>query len=520
MEERGKIAKTASIVGGATLLSRLAGLVRDQVIGYFFGTSMAMDAFSVAFRIPNLFRRLLGEGALTAAFVPVFAQTAIKDGEKAAADLFKSVFTLLALVLALLSLLGVVFAPQVVALIVPGFQDDPEKYRLTVFLARVLFPYIFFMGLGALFMGALNSRGYFAAPALGPFMGNLAIIIGAFVFSPRLGLPILGVALGAMAGGFLQLGIQLPSLKKSGLSLKPSWNFGLTGVRKIILLMGPAALGAAVYQLSVFINTILGSFLPDGSLSYLYFADRLMQFPLGIFTVAIGTAALPALARQSAAGDQEGFVASARFALGLSFFITVPAMVGLAATALPLVTFLFQRGEFSVQSSLGAAVALQAYAIGLPFLSGAGILARVFYSRSNTRTPALVGIGSLGVGTASALILMGPFQHMGLALASSISSLVNFFWLYSLLLSREANFPRWEMLREVGSYFLMAGGMGLAVWPLSVWAYEADSFHALAFRTILAVVSGVALYLLLSFLTKRPHLFLLLGALKKRLKKS
>lgn len=520
MKERHKIAKTASVVGGATLLSRLAGLARDQVIGYFFGTSIATDAFSVAFRIPNLFRRLLGEGALTAAFVPVFTQTAAQEGEEAAAELFKSVFTLLAMFLAVLSLLGVILSPQVVSLIVPGFSDDPEKYGLTVFLTRLLFPYIFFMGLGALFMGALNSRGYFAAPALGPFMGNLAIIIGAVILSPRLETPIVGVALGAMAGGVLQLSIQLPSLKKAGLPLGIKWNWRLPGVTKILLLMGPAALGAAVYQLSVFINTILGSFLPDGSLSYLYFADRLMQFPLGIFAVAIGTAALPAMARQSASGDQEGFLASARFALGLSFFITVPAMVGLAVTALPLVTFLFQRGEFSLQSSQGTAIALQAYALGLPFLSGAGILARVFYSRSNTRTPALVGMGSLALGLVAALILMGPFKHMGLALASSISSLVNFCWLYSLLLAREKHFPGWEMLREVASYFGLAALMGLAVWPLAAWAMEASSFSLLAFRTISAVSAGAFIYFLLSVLTKRPHLSLLSGFLRRLLKKN
>lgn len=511
------IAKTASIVGGATLLSRLAGLARDQVIGFYFGTSAATDAFAVAFRVPNLFRRLLAEGALTAAFVPVFTRTLETDGPKEAGILFKNMFTLLALVLAALSLLGVVFAPEVVSVLVPGFQSEPEKYQLTVFLTRVLFPYIFFMGLGALFMGALNARGFFAAPALGPFVGNLAIIGGAVFFTSRLGTPVLGLALGAMAGGALQLAIQLPSLRRAGLPLRPGWGFRSPGVKKILLLMGPAALGAAVYQLSIFINTILASFLPLGSLSYLYFADRLMQFPLGIFAVAIGTATLPTLARQNARGDQAGFMASVRFALGLSFFITVPAMVGLVVLALPLVTFLFQRGEFTVQSSLGTAIALQAYAFGLPFLSGAGILARVFYSRANTKTPALVGMGSLAAGVVAALILMRPFQHMGLALASSISSLINFFWLYSLLLAREKNFPGLEMFRELASYFVIAGLMGLAVWPLSAWAADSAGFGALAVNTLVAVVLGVAVYFILSLVTRRPHLLYFIKRLKRKL---
>jgi len=517
--EKHKIAKTASVVGGSTLLSRIAGLVRDQVTGYYFGTSIAAAAFVVAFRVPNLFRRLLAEGAFTAAFVPVFTATLTEGGPTAAAALFKKVFTLLALVLALLSLLGVIFAPEVVSLMAPGFRDTPEKYQLTVFLTRILFPYIFFMGLGALFMGALNSCGYFAAPALGPFMGNLAMIGGTIALSPHLERPILGLTVGAMAGGFLQLAIQLPSLRRAGLRIRPDFKFRTPAVKKILLLMAPATIGAAVYQLSIFINTILGSFLSEGSIPYLYYADRLMQFPLGIFSVALGTAVLPALSRQSALGDRAGFIDSARFALGLSFFITIPAMMGLAVVALPLVTFLFQRGEFNELSSLGTAVALQAFVVGLPFLSGAGILARVFYSRSNTRTPTRVAVGSLAVGTASAFILMWPLQHMGLALASSISSVVNFFWLYRLLLAGEKDFPHKEMLKEIISYVLIAAVMGLAVWPLGLWAMEYTGFLMLTVKTLAAVAAGVLIYFGLSVATRRPHVMSMLNLIRRRLKR-
>ena len=513
------IARTASVVSGATLLSRLAGLGRDLATTYFFGTSAAAAAFVVAFRIPNLLRRLLGEGALTVAFVPVFTQTVEGGGLPAARELFRNMFTLLALVLAAISLLGVIFAPEIVTLMAPGFRDDPETFRLTVFLTRVLFPYIFFMGLGALFMGALNSRGYFAAPALGPFMGNLAMIAGTVLLSTLLETPILGLAIGAMAGGLLQIGIQFPSLRRAGLSLRPKFDFRSPGVRRILYLMGPAALGAAVYQLSVFINTILGSFLPEGSIPFLYYADRLMQFPLGIFTVAIGTAALPALSRQSARGDREGFIESARFALGLSFFITVPAMVGLAVLAEPLVGFLFQRGVFTAESTRGTAAALQAYALGLPFLSGASILARVFYSRSDTRTPTLVAAVSLVVSTVTALILMWPLAHVGLALASSISSLVNFCWLYLLLITRDRDFPCREFLREVASYFLLAAVMGAAVWPLSNWAAASVSFWSLALKTLGGVAAGMAVYFILSLITRRPHLRPLINLIRRKLRR-
>ncbi len=517
MEEKREIARTASVVGGATLLSRLAGLARDQVTASFFGDSLAAAAFVVAFRIPNLFRRLLGEGALTVAFVPVFTQTLRAGGEEAAAALFKSMFTLLALILLALSALGVIFAPEIVTLMVPGFRDDPERFRLTVFLTRILFPYIFFMGLGALFMGALNSKRYFAAPALGPFLGNLAMIAGTLILSPRLEMPILGLTIGAMAGGLLQLSIQLPSLRRAGLKLRPSFNFRSPAVKKILFLMAPAALGAAVYQLSVFLNTIMASFLPQGSIPWLYYADRLMQFPLGIFTVAIGTAALPALARQSASGDKQGFIDSARFALGLSFFITVPAMVGLAVLAEPLIGFLFQRGAFTAHSTAQTAAALQAYVLGLPFLSGAGILARVFFSRSNTRTPTLVAAGSLLIGVLAALILMWPLGHVGLALASAISSTVNFFWLYGLLLAREKGFPQRELLKEVLSYFALAALMGAVVWPLARWAQASAGFWPLMLKTLLAVGVGMVVYFVASVLTRRPHLAPLIRVVRRKL---
>ena len=501
------------------MLSRLAGLVRDLVTSYFFGASMAADAFFMAWRIPNLLRRFLGEGAFTAAFVPVFTGTLTEGGAPAAAILFKRVFTLMVLVLAALSVLGIIFTPEIVSLIAPGFREEPEKFRLTVYILRILFPYIFFMGLGALFMGALNSCGYFAAPALGPFVGNLAMIVGMLALSPHMEKPVLGLVIGAMTGGGLQLAIQLPSLKRAGLKLRPDFKFRTPDVKKILLLMGPATLGAAVYQLSIFINSILASYLPDGSVSCLNYADRLMQFPLGIFSVALGAAVLPVLSRQSLSGDQAGFIDSSNFALGLSFFITVPAMVGLATLALPLVTFLFQRGAFRVEDAYRTAGALQAFVVGLPFLSGAGILARVFYSRSNTRTPAMVAIGSLVVGTASALILMRPFQHVGLALASSISSLINFVLLYFLLLAKEKDFARKELLKEIVSYFLIAGVMGAAVWPMGLWAMNSGGFWMLAGKTLSAVAVGVLIYFGLSVVTGRPHVMAMLNLVRRRLKR-
>ena len=516
MEANRQIARTAGIVGGATLLSRLSGLVRDQVTASFFGDSPAAAAFLVAFRIPNLLRRLLAEGALTVAFVPVFTQTLTTGGLEEARSLFRKMLTLLTLTLILACVLGHLFTPQIIDLLAPGFKRDPARMELTIRLARFVFPYIFFMGLGALFMGALNAGGFFAAPALGPVMGNLSVIAAAFVLTARLDPPILSLAAGVLVGGLLHLVIQMPSLGKMNLPLKPDFHFRDPAVKKILVTMFPAALGAAVYQLSVFINTILASFLPGGSIPWLYYADRLMQFPLGIFTMAIGAAALPALSRLAASGDRAGFLSSAQFALTLSFFITAPAMAGLIALAEPLVAFLFERGEFTRESTLGTAQALKAYALGLPFLSGSGILARIFYSRRDTRTPTLVAAGSLAFGCLAALALMGPLKHQGLALASSLSSLVNFIWLYILLVRRDRDFPRARPAAEIAGCFVLAVLMGAAVRPLADWALASPGFASLAGRTISAVAAGIGLYFGLAILTRRPQVGPLVRLLRRK----
>ncbi|MDR3038508.1 MAG: murein biosynthesis integral membrane protein MurJ, partial [Candidatus Adiutrix sp.] len=465
----------------------------------------------------RLLRRLLAEGALTVAFVPVFTQTLATGGSTAARRLFRRMFTLLSLVLVLVCALGMVFAPQVAGLMAPGFSRDPAGMELTVHLTRLLFPYIMCMGLGALFMGALNAGGFFAAAALGPFVGNLAIIAAAFALTDRLKLPVHSLVIGVLSGGVLQLAIQLPSLKKMGLSPRPDFRFRDPVVKEILVMMGPAAVGAAVYQLSVFINTILASFLPGGSIPWLYYADRLMQFPLGIFTMAIGSAALPALSRLAASGDRAGFLAGAHFALGLSFFITVPAMAGLVVLAEPLVAFLFERGQFTRVSTLATAQALQAFALGLPFLSGSGILARIFYSRHNTRTPTLVAGGALACGALAALGLMGPFRHVGLALASSLSSLINFLWLYALLSHRERDFSRGRPALEIAGCFALAALMGAAVRPLAGWALAAGSPGLLTLRTLAAVGAGVLIYLTLALITRQPQATPLMNFLRRKI---
>ncbi|MDR1309028.1 MAG: murein biosynthesis integral membrane protein MurJ [Deltaproteobacteria bacterium] len=506
------VVRDASVVGSLTLLSRVAGLARDQVTAFCFGAGPVADAFFVAFRIPNFLRRLLAEGALTPAFVPVFAQKLKEGGTEGAAGLFRGAFSLLALFLAGLTALGMVLAPQIVAALAPGFVKNPEQMALTVTLARILFPYILLMSLTALAMGALNTLGHFTVPALAPVALNLAMILGAVWLSPRLERPIMGLAAGALLGGVLQLGLQLPLLWRAGSFLRPSLDFRNPAIWKMLRLMGPAALGGAAYQVSVLINTQLVSFLPEGSVSWLYYADRLVQFPMGIFSLALATAVLPDMARRIAANDPAGFRETLRSSLGLQFLVTFPAMVGLMAMSRPLVELLFQRGNFDPASSRETARALWAYVLGLPFMSAVTILARAFYSVSDTKTPAVVAAVSLALGLLAALVLMGPLRHVGLALASSLTSMANFAWLAAIL-RRQGHLALRPLALEMARYLSWSILMGLALWPL--FLRPAAGSQGRLVQVVLGLALGLGTYLALSILFRCPHLAPLRGLARR-----
>jgi putative peptidoglycan lipid II flippase len=288
-----QVTKAAGVVSGATLLSRIFGLLRDIVIAGYFGAGMASDAFFVAFRIPNLLRRLFAEGSLTIAFVPVFTEYLTKDGESIAFLFARSAIRLISILLAAAAVVGILLTPLIVRIMAPGFMASPEKLELTITLTRFMFPYIFFIGLVALCMGILNALGHFAAPALAPVMLNLAMIVSVLFLSPHLQNPVYGLAIGVLLGGLLQLLLQIPFLLRKGMVFWEAANLFHPGLKRIGKLMLPAVFGAAVYQINILVGTLLASLLPDGSVSYLYYADRLVQFPLGIFAIAVATAVLP-----------------------------------------------------------------------------------------------------------------------------------------------------------------------------------------------------------------------------------
>jgi len=434
--EQHKMTRAAGVVGLATLASRIGGFVRDVVIAYLFGAGPAADAFFVAFRIPNLLRRLFAEGTLTIAFIPVFTELLKKKGREEAFLLARSTFSLLALALLAVTIAGEIFTPQVVRLIAPGFTPGEGTFALAVEMTRWCLPYIFFISLVALAAGVLNSLGHFFAPAAAPALLSLTIIATALVLSPRVDPPVLSLAMGVVVGGVAQLLMQLPYLKAKGVPFKPAWDIKNPALRRMLRLMIPAIFGAAVYQVAVLMDTILASFLPSGTVSYLYYADRLIQFPLGIFAIAVSTAILPSLSRQAADGDKKALLSTMGYGLRLILFITVPAMVGLLVLAKPLVVFLFMRGEFTLEMAGETAGAVMGLGAGLWAIAGVRAVVQSFYALKDIRTPVAVAALCLVIKLVVSLALMGPLKQTGLALATSASGVVNLLLLLWLLRKR------------------------------------------------------------------------------------
>ena len=471
-ERGGGVARHVGQVSAATLLSRLLGLLRDQVFAAWFGAGTAADAFNMAFRVPNLVRDLFAEGAMSASFVPTFTAWRERQGDEAAWALGRQLMSTLLAVLLGLCALGWVFAPQLLHLMAGGYGAVPGKLALTVSLTRIMLPFLPAVALAAAAMGMLNARGVFFLPALAPALLNVGMIVFGLALIPAcraVGWPaIAAMAFGVVLGGLLQFVCQLPALHRLGFRLRfelPTWH---PGVRRVALLMLPATVGLAATQLNIFVSQAIAASFREGSVSWLQYAFRLMQLPIGLFGVAVATVSLPALSRAAARNDVPALRSTLSESVRLVFLLTVPSALLLGVMAKPVIALLFQHGRFHAVDTVATAGALVMYCAGLPAFAAVGIFARAFYALGDTRTPVRATFVAVGVNLALNLLFVGPLAglglaHRGLALATSATSLVNLLQLAWRLRARLGRIEGGRMLGSLARILAGSAAVGAVI---------------------------------------------------------
>lgn len=495
------------MVAVATLASRFLGFLRDMTVAFALGAGPLSDAFFVAFRLPNLLRRLTGEGAMTLAFIPVFARVRQERGLDAAMRFSRAAFVWQAVILIVLCALAMVFAGPLTALTAPGFEKDPEIFARCVQLVRITFPYVIFISAVALCQGVLNSVGHFLSPALSPCLLNV-VLMAAALLGWALGRPTEALAWGVLLAGVVQLAFQWPYMRRNGFTVLGPWRLWDRDVFRVFTLMGPSVFGAAVYQTNTVLITILASLLPFGSVSYLYYADRLVEFPLGVFGFAVSTAAMPSLAGLMAKGDRHGFLDTVSTTVGLTMFISIPAAVGLLALAEPVIHTLFGRGRFGPQDVLATSQALMAFAVGMPATSVARPLVSAFYAMEDTRTPVLAATVCLVFNAALGWVLMQFMAHAGLALAVAAASTLN------------AGLLLWAFGRRLGERpkvlvpALCNAALSVPLYLGAAWSCRLGGW------SLALIPIWVGLYMLLAMLVGRPEARLLAETVWSRLARS
>ena len=520
--------KAAGIIGIAVMCSRLLGLAREQIFAALFGGGGAMDAFTAAFRIPNLLRDLFAEGALSTAFVATFTKTIARGGDDAAWQLANKVATLTAVVLGAVCAAGMVFSVQLVATLAPGF--DPAKAALTVQLTRIMFPFILLVSLAALIMGMLNSKSVFGMPAMASSFFNIGSIVGGVTlgfwidphFGPR---ALVGLAVATVFGGALQLAVQLPSLARLGYRFHPDFRWRDAGVKAILLLMGPSVIAASTTQFNVLVNSMFASTLGDGPIFWLAIAFRLMQLPLGLFGVALGTVTLPLLSRLMVAGQMTAFRAELARAMRLALLLTIPSTVGLIMLAEPIISVLYQHGKFNAHQAAQAAGALRFYAIGLAGYAALKVLVNAFYALDKRKTPMLVSFLAVGLNLLFNWIFtfrLG-WGHRGLAFSTGCIATVNFLLLYALMRRHLHGLESRRMFLMLGkvaaaSAALVAVCAASSHWLLADW--ETQAFLSKLSALLGTVVVGALVFGGCGAALHIEELRELIGALERRLRRA
>ncbi len=518
--------KAAGIIGLAVMCSRVLGLLREQICAALFGGGGAMDAFTAAFRIPNLLRDMFAEGALSTAFVTTFSKTIAREGDKAAWRLANKVATMTVLVLGALCILGMVFSTELVGILAPGFSA--EKAARTAVLTRIMFPFILLVSLAALVMGVLNAKSIFGRPAMASSFFNVGSILGGvglgWLFDPTFGpRALIGLAIGTLIGGALQLAVQLPPLGRLGYRFRPDMNWRDPGVVAILMLMGPAVIAASSTQFNVLVNSMFASTLGDGAIFWLAIAFRLMQLPLGLFGVALGTVTLPLLSRLVIAGEMNAFRGELSRALRLMFVLTIPSTIGLMILAEPIISVLYQHGKFDAHQTTEAAGALRYYALGLAGYAALKVLVNAFYALDRRKTPMAVSFLAVGLNLLFNWIFtfrLG-WGHRGLAFSTGCVATCNFLLLYLLMHRHLGSLESRKMfatLVKVG----LAGAALAAVcaassrWLLADWATQALWSKSLELIVTIAVAGGA--FAACAALLKVRELDAVFKAFKRRLR--
>lgn len=488
----------------ATVISRILGLMREISFAAVFGAAGGMDAFVAAFRIPNLLRDLFAEGALSAAYVPVFTERLRKDGERHAFLITSSIFSIILVVLGILVILGIVLAPYYVKFYVSGFGADAARTLLTVKLTQIMFPFILLIAFAAVSMGTLNSLGRFGIPALAPAVFNVVMIVSALYLTRYFNPPILALGFGAVIGGAGQFIIQLPQLIKNGFRYEFRLDFKNRHVKKIFKLMLPAAMGVAAWQINVVVATIIASYLAVGSISSLYYALRLMHLPLGIFGVALAAVSLPEISGMVATGNLMGASSSQRFSSRMVIFLLLPSAAFLIGAAEPIVAAVYQRGNFSWEDTIKVARALRAYSVGLVFFGLVRVTAQVFYAFKDTATPVKISFLAVAVNIALSLAFIKPFGFAGLALATSLSAILNFSLLYRFSHKKVPPPDRYGLLKYFIRIFAVSFVSAILAYLISQSIIggkaEVHALTAITAVVVSAAVAGSAYFLICGLL--------------------
>ncbi|WP_342321117.1 murein biosynthesis integral membrane protein MurJ [Kosakonia sp. BYX6] len=488
--------KSLAAVSSMTMFSRVLGFARDAIVARVFGAGMATDAFFVAFKLPNLLRRIFAEGAFSQAFVPILAEYKSKQGEDATRVFVAYVSGLLTLALAIVTILGMLAAPWVILVTAPGFADTADKFNLTSQLLRITFPYILLISLASLAGAILNTWNRFSVPAFAPTFLNISMIGFALFAAPYFHPPVLALAWAVTVGGVLQLIYQLPHLKKIGMLVLPRISFRDAGAMRVIKQMGPAILGVSVSQISLIINTIFASFLVSGSVSWMYYADRLMEFPSGVLGVALGTILLPSLSKSFASGNHDEYCRLMDWGLRLCFLLALPSAVALGILAKPLTVSLFQYGKFTAFDAAMTQRALIAYSVGLMGLIVVKVLAPGFYSRQDIKTPVKIAIVTLLLTQVMNLAFIGPLKHAGLSLSIGLAACLNAGLLYWQLRKQDIFTPQpgWQrfLLRLIIAVLVMAAALVGMLHVMPDWSQGTMPYRLL--RLMVVVLVGVVAY--------------------------